>query len=76
VTIFRPAHPARLGLVTYLADPLAPTVLGQRFDLVGFDPRGVGTSKPDPARIEAYLTELTLPSEGTRCAAPPDSVAH
>jgi pimeloyl-ACP methyl ester carboxylesterase len=35
-----------IGLAAYLADRLAPTVLGQRFDLVGFDPRGVGTSQP------------------------------
>lgn len=35
-----------MGAVASLAGALAGTDLGRRFDLVGFDPRGVGASQP------------------------------
>jgi hypothetical protein len=34
------------GTVVDLTSQVAKTALGQRFDLIGFDPRGVGASQP------------------------------
>jgi pimeloyl-ACP methyl ester carboxylesterase len=46
--LFNPGGPGASGmaLVANLAGPLASSPLSQRFDLVGFDPRGVGASSP------------------------------
>lgn len=46
--LFNPGGPGAPGtsLVAALGPQLHDTPLGQRFDLVGFDPRGVGASKP------------------------------
>jgi pimeloyl-ACP methyl ester carboxylesterase len=46
--LFNPGGPGASGmsLVASLASSLADSALSQRFDLVGFDPRGVGASTP------------------------------
>jgi pimeloyl-ACP methyl ester carboxylesterase len=46
--LFNPGGPGASGmsLVSSLAKGLAQSPLSQRFDLVGFDPRGVGSSTP------------------------------
>jgi pimeloyl-ACP methyl ester carboxylesterase len=46
--LFNPGGPGQpgLSLVTYLSDGLVDSPLSERFDLVGFDPRGVGSSTP------------------------------
>ncbi len=46
--LFNPGGPGSSGmsLVSSLADGLTESPLTQRFDLVGFDPRGVGASTP------------------------------
>ncbi|GAA1265607.1 alpha/beta hydrolase [Pseudonocardia aurantiaca] len=46
--LFNPGGPGASGMETVasLAPGLAEAPLGQRFDLVGFDPRGVGSSTP------------------------------
>ncbi|MDT7552485.1 MAG: hypothetical protein QOI16_1021, partial [Pseudonocardiales bacterium] len=46
--LFNPGGPGASGmsLVASLAGSLADSALSQRFDLVGFDPRGVGASTP------------------------------
>ena len=46
--LFNPGGPGASGmsLVASLSDGLSKSPLSQRFDLVGFDPRGVGSSTP------------------------------
>lgn len=46
--LFNPGGPGGSGmsLVTSLSSALASSPLSQRFDLIGFDPRGVGASTP------------------------------
>jgi pimeloyl-ACP methyl ester carboxylesterase len=46
--VINPGGPGASGIQTaaYLASSLASTDVGRRFDIVGFDPRGVGASEP------------------------------
>jgi len=46
--VINPGGPGGSGVITaaLLTGRIAGTVLGDRFDLVGFDPRGVGASEP------------------------------
>jgi pimeloyl-ACP methyl ester carboxylesterase len=46
--LFNPGGPGAsgIGMVASVGPQLADSPLGQRFDFVGFDPRGVGASKP------------------------------
>lgn len=46
--LINPGGPGASGMsaAAYLADTVSRTELGERFDLVGFDPRGVGASEP------------------------------
>ncbi|WP_232665446.1 alpha/beta hydrolase [Pseudonocardia sp. TRM90224] len=46
--LFNPGGPggSGMGLVASLAGQLTQSPAGQRFDLIGFDPRGVGASTP------------------------------
>src|SRR5207248_771296 len=46
--VINPGGPGASGMVaaTGLIKPTASTALGKRFDLVGFDPRGIGASEP------------------------------
>ncbi len=46
--VINPGGPGASGMSTAAsrADQVSNTELGQRFDFVGFDPRGVGSSKP------------------------------
>ena len=46
--VVNPGGPGASGMVAAagLAKPAAGTGLGKRFDLVGFDPRGIGASQP------------------------------
>ena len=46
--VINPGGPGASGVQTaaYLATSLAQTEVGRRFDVVGFDPRGVGGSEP------------------------------
>jgi Predicted hydrolases or acyltransferases (alpha/beta hydrolase superfamily) len=46
--LFNPGGPgvSGMGLVSSLSEGLATSPLSQRFDLIGFDPRGVGASTP------------------------------
>ncbi|MDX3190720.1 alpha/beta hydrolase [Streptomyces sp. MN03-5084-2B] len=46
--VVNPGGPGASGMVAAagLAKPVAGTALGKRFDLVGFDPRGIGASQP------------------------------
>ncbi|WP_236796025.1 alpha/beta hydrolase [Amycolatopsis sp. GM8] len=47
--VLNPGGPGASGMVAAagLASQVSNTELGQRFDLVGFDPRGIGASEPD-----------------------------
>jgi pimeloyl-ACP methyl ester carboxylesterase len=47
--VVNPGGPGASGMsaAASLASVVASTPLGQRFDLVGFDPRGVGSSQPE-----------------------------
>jgi pimeloyl-ACP methyl ester carboxylesterase len=65
--LFNPGGPGASGmeLVAARAPGLAQGPLGQRFDLVGFDPRGVGASTPtidclDDAEWEAERADLDV----------------
>ncbi|MGH4023538.1 MAG: alpha/beta hydrolase [Pseudonocardiaceae bacterium] len=46
--LINPGGPGGSGMSTAasLSDSVAGTELGQRFDLIGFDPRGIGASEP------------------------------
>ncbi|ADJ43032.1 exported protease [Amycolatopsis mediterranei S699] len=46
--VVNPGGPGASGMVAAagLAKPMTSTGLGKRFDLVGFDPRGIGASQP------------------------------
>lgn len=46
--VVNPGGPGASGMLSAasMAGPTADTEVGQRFDLVGFDPRGVGASRP------------------------------
>ncbi len=46
--VINPGGPGASGIQTaaYLAQSLSGTEVGRRFDIVGFDPRGVGASEP------------------------------
>ncbi|MHC1560959.1 alpha/beta hydrolase [Actinomycetospora sp. C-140] len=46
--VLNPGGPGASGIQTaaYLASSLSSTEVGRRFDIVGFDPRGVGASEP------------------------------
>lgn len=46
--VINPGGPGTSGMVggLYTAQALANTPIGERFDVVGFDPRGVGASQP------------------------------
>lgn len=46
--VINPGGPGASGIQTaaYLSSTLASTEVGRRFDIVGFDPRGVGASEP------------------------------
>ncbi|MBB3661771.1 MULTISPECIES: alpha/beta hydrolase [Prauserella salsuginis group] len=46
--VVNPGGPGASGMLSAasMAGPTADTEIGQRFDLVGFDPRGVGASEP------------------------------
>jgi pimeloyl-ACP methyl ester carboxylesterase len=54
--LVNPGGPGASGMVAAasLVDKVAGTALGRRFDLVGFDPRGVGASMP---QIRCLTTE-------------------
>ena len=65
--LFNPGGPGASGnsLVASLAPQLAEGPLGQRFDLIGFDPRGVGASTPtidclDDEQWEAERADLDV----------------
>jgi pimeloyl-ACP methyl ester carboxylesterase len=65
--VFNPGGPGSSGnsLVASLAPGLRESPLSQRFDLVGFDPRGVGASTPtidciDDAEWEAERADLDV----------------
>ncbi len=65
--LFNPGGPGASGmsLVASLAGSLATSPLSQRFDLVGFDPRGVGASTPtidclNDAEWEAERADLDV----------------
>lgn len=58
--VINPGGPGASGVQTaaYLSTSLAQTEVGRRFDIVGFDPRGVGASEPtirclEPAERDA-----------------------
>jgi pimeloyl-ACP methyl ester carboxylesterase len=62
--VINPGGPGGTGtdLAAYLAKQVENTVVGQRFDIVGFDPRGVGNSEPaieclTPRESYASLTD-------------------
>jgi len=57
--LVNPGGPGASGmsLVANLADTVAATPLGQSFDLVGFDPRGVGASEPAVACLDGKQTD-------------------
>ena len=47
--VINPGGPGASGIQTaaYLSTSLASTEVGRRFDVVGFDPRGVGAERAD-----------------------------
>jgi pimeloyl-ACP methyl ester carboxylesterase len=57
--LINPGGPGGSGVQFLRDDISALTALNQRFDLIGFDPRGVGQSSPvqcfDAAQTDAYL---------------------
>ena len=75
-----PGGPGESG-VEFLreAPPIARQIVGRRFDLVGFDPRGVGASRPAidarPTRSRAACTRNRsrgpIPTSVNTSAAPP-----
>ncbi|MBA3905715.1 MAG: alpha/beta hydrolase [Pseudonocardiales bacterium] len=73
--LFNPGGPGASGmsLVASLASSLADSPLSQRFDLVGFDPRGVGASTPaidclTDADWPAYRADLDVDPSPTGVA--------
>jgi pimeloyl-ACP methyl ester carboxylesterase len=62
--VINPGGPGATGTdsAAYVAKQVENTVVGQRFDIVGFDPRGVGNSEPaieclTPREMYATLTD-------------------
>nr|WP_246457860.1 alpha/beta hydrolase [Saccharopolyspora gloriosae] len=64
---YNPGGPGQSGMsvaATMLADPLTTSPIGEKFDLIGFDPRGTGASTPaldcftDAEREDGALTML------------------
>lgn len=60
--VFNPGGPGMSGLDDFpLVYSMLPQVAKQRFDLVAWDPRGVGASEP---KIDCTLGEMRLPLTG------------
>ncbi|AOS65181.1 alpha/beta fold hydrolase [Actinoalloteichus hymeniacidonis] len=75
--LVNPGGPGGSGVVAGagLASAVAGTELGERFDLIGFDPRGVGTSEPavrcltdEEADEDRLITSVDTSPEGVAAA--------